>query len=412
MCRRRVMTTTAIAPPITAPQIPSPPRQIWNARERVVLEELVVGDHVVEPRADHAPDHDPERDVVDAVVRVAAVAPAVLGDVHRRPARRRRGSRRTCGRARGCRSTGSGSSRAAGASAVIVGAVRRFPATRSKWSTPARRATTRRAPPPVESVQCVLTRPEPDPRRPRSGVGVGLPPTPRLEPVTLRLVVVLGGVTIADTTRGLRVLETSHPPNYYFPPDDVVAGRARAHQGRVVLRVEGARRTTSPCGGGRRAVETEAAWGYAHPARRSRRSPATSRSTRADGRCFVDGELVDAPARRVLRRWITSAVVGPFKGGPGSRGLVNGRDPQAAHGLRSSRMAMHVAILALRRRHAARRDRSLRGAAPRPRRRRCASWLPEPGVKAADDGVLALVADRALHDVPAPDIVLVPGGPR
>ncbi len=35
---------------------------------------------------------------------------------------------------------------------------------------------------------------------------------------------------------------------------------------------------------------------------------------------------------------------------------------------------------------------------------------PEPGVKTADDGVLALVADRELHTLPAPDIVLVPGG--
>jgi putative intracellular protease/amidase len=35
---------------------------------------------------------------------------------------------------------------------------------------------------------------------------------------------------------------------------------------------------------------------------------------------------------------------------------------------------------------------------------------PEPGVKTADDGVLALVADRALHELPAPDILLVPGG--
>ena len=37
------------------------------------------------------------------------------------------------------------------------------------------------------------------------------------------------------------MLETSHPPNYYFPPDDVLARRARAPAtGCVVLRVEGA----------------------------------------------------------------------------------------------------------------------------------------------------------------------------
>jgi len=28
-------------------------------------------------------------------------------------------------------------------------------------------------------------------------------------------------VVIADTKRGFRVLETSHPPTYYFPPEDV-----------------------------------------------------------------------------------------------------------------------------------------------------------------------------------------------
>jgi uncharacterized protein (DUF427 family) len=40
------------------------------------------------------------------------------------------------------------------------------------------------------------------------------PRPPRLERSSAHLVVVLGGVTIADTTRAYRVLETSHPPNY------------------------------------------------------------------------------------------------------------------------------------------------------------------------------------------------------
>jgi len=31
--------------------------------------------------------------------------------------------------------------------------------------------------------------------------------------------VVLGGVTISDTRRSFRVLETSHPPTYYLPND-------------------------------------------------------------------------------------------------------------------------------------------------------------------------------------------------
>ncbi|MEO5634793.1 DUF427 domain-containing protein, partial [Gaiella sp.] len=47
------------------------------------------------------------------------------------------------------------------------------------------------------------------------------PRPPRLEPVSKRLQVTLGGVVIADTARGHRVLETSHPPVYYFPLEDI-----------------------------------------------------------------------------------------------------------------------------------------------------------------------------------------------
>ncbi|GMA75669.1 hypothetical protein GCM10025880_20860 [Methylorubrum aminovorans] len=47
------------------------------------------------------------------------------------------------------------------------------------------------------------------------------PRPPRLEPVPERLAVIFGGQTIAATTAGFRVLETSHPPTYYFPPADI-----------------------------------------------------------------------------------------------------------------------------------------------------------------------------------------------
>ena len=47
------------------------------------------------------------------------------------------------------------------------------------------------------------------------------PRPPRLEDSDRRVKVVFGGVTLAYTTRARRVLETSHPPVYYIPPDDV-----------------------------------------------------------------------------------------------------------------------------------------------------------------------------------------------
>src|ERR1700749_3017589 len=47
------------------------------------------------------------------------------------------------------------------------------------------------------------------------------PRPPRLEKTGSRLRVIFGEQTVADTIAGYRVLETSHPPVYYFPPDDV-----------------------------------------------------------------------------------------------------------------------------------------------------------------------------------------------
>jgi uncharacterized protein (DUF427 family) len=35
------------------------------------------------------------------------------------------------------------------------------------------------------------------------------------------MVVIFNGVTIAETRRARRVLETSSPPVYYIPPEDV-----------------------------------------------------------------------------------------------------------------------------------------------------------------------------------------------
>ena len=47
------------------------------------------------------------------------------------------------------------------------------------------------------------------------------PRPPRVEPVSERLRVEFAGVTVAETTRGMRVCETASAPVYYFPPDDV-----------------------------------------------------------------------------------------------------------------------------------------------------------------------------------------------
>ena len=47
------------------------------------------------------------------------------------------------------------------------------------------------------------------------------PGPPRLEKPARHVQVVFDGEVIADTRRASRVLETSHPPVYYIPPEDI-----------------------------------------------------------------------------------------------------------------------------------------------------------------------------------------------
>jgi uncharacterized protein (DUF427 family) len=163
------------------------------------------------------------------------------------------------------------------------------------------------------------TRPEPEPLGPGQESAWDYPRPPRLEPVTARLAVVLGGVTIADTTGAFRVLETSHPPNYYFPPDDVLPGALERTTGSSFCEWKGRAHYFTVRGGAR--VEPDAAWAYETP------SPAFAAikdhvafyAGRMD-ECTVDGEVVTAQPGGFYGGWITSTVAGPFKGGPGSRG--------------------------------------------------------------------------------------------
>jgi uncharacterized protein (DUF427 family) len=163
------------------------------------------------------------------------------------------------------------------------------------------------------------TRPQPEPTAPGEESAWDYPRPPRLEATTARLRVVLGGVTVAETTHGYRVLETSHPPNYYFPPDDVAAGALVPASASSVCEWKGRASYYAVEAGGR--VAADAAWSYETP------SPAFEPiagfvafyAGRVDA-CYVDDELVVPQPGGFYGGWITSRVRGPFKGGPGTRG--------------------------------------------------------------------------------------------
>ena len=143
------------------------------------------------------------------------------------------------------------------------------------------------------------------------------PRPPRLEPVATRLRVVLGGITIAETGRGLRVLETSHPPNYYLPIADVLPGALVVAAGTSRCEWKGVARYFDVCGADR--VARRGAWMYPEPAAAFAALAGTvAFYPAAMDACFVGDEKVRAQPGGFYGGWITDSVLGPFKGDPGT----------------------------------------------------------------------------------------------
>lgn len=145
------------------------------------------------------------------------------------------------------------------------------------------------------------------------------PRPPRVEPVAERLRVVFAGLTVADTTRGLRVLETSHPPTYYLPAADVRTDLLRPAPGRSLCEFKGQAAYWTLEADGRRSEA--AAWSYPDPwpAYRQLEDHFCFYASRVDA-CFVGDERVQAQAGDFYGGWITGRVVGPFKGAAGTMG--------------------------------------------------------------------------------------------
>jgi uncharacterized protein (DUF427 family) len=145
------------------------------------------------------------------------------------------------------------------------------------------------------------------------------PRPPRLEPTVRRLRVVYGGSVIAETRRGWRVLETSHPPNYYFPADDVAPGAVERGDGSSWCEFKGRAHYFTARAGDR--VAPEAAWGYDDPSSGygALAGAVAFYAGRVDA-AYVDDELVVPQPGGFYGGWITSDVVGPFKGAPGTLG--------------------------------------------------------------------------------------------
>jgi uncharacterized protein (DUF427 family) len=125
------------------------------------------------------------------------------------------------------------------------------------------------------------------------------------------------GVVVADSRRCIRTLETSHPPSYYIPPEDVTMALLRKSSRRSLCEWKGAAGYFDVAVLGE--VFRDAAWTYPEPTKpfASLRDHIAFYAAPFDT-VLVDGEQVTPQPGGFYGGWITAREAGPFKGVPGS----------------------------------------------------------------------------------------------
>jgi len=174
------------------------------------------------------------------------------------------------------------------------------------------------------------------------------PRPPALQESTRHVVVKCGDILIAETRSAWRVMETSHPPTWYLPPTDVRHDRIRRSALRTTMcewkgaatywdvaagdvaagdlaagdvAADGVAATdVAPGHAGSASWREAAAWSYQTPTPRFVPISGFLSFMPSAVECYVDGERVLPQAGGFYGGWITSDVVGPFKGEPGSWG--------------------------------------------------------------------------------------------
>ena len=150
------------------------------------------------------------------------------------------------------------------------------------------------------------------------------PRPPALEPVGQTVRIEFGGREIARTDAALQILETSHPPTVYLPPDAFADGVLVPTASTSGCEWKGRAVYFDVVSGGSEAgsvVSEKAAWAYPDPREPygALRDHVAVYPERMDA-CWIGGEQVTPQPGGFYGGWITSRVVGPFKGGPGSWG--------------------------------------------------------------------------------------------
>lgn len=146
------------------------------------------------------------------------------------------------------------------------------------------------------------------------------PRPPAIEPCGRRVRVLHGGAVIAESTRALRVLETASPPTIYIPQADVRTDLLEAAPRKHTLCEWKGQASYRHVVAGESVAE-HATWTYPNP----NRPYATLRDhfafypDRADA-CYLDEERVEPQGGGFYGGWVTSEIVGPYKGKAGTEG--------------------------------------------------------------------------------------------
>jgi uncharacterized protein (DUF427 family) len=137
--------------------------------------------------------------------------------------------------------------------------------------------------------------------------------------VAERVRVEAAGITIADTTRAVRVLETASPPAYYIPAEDVRLDLLERSRTASTCEWKGAA-TYRTLRAGTHLVR-DIAWAYEDPKAgyEAIRGHLAFYAGRVDA-AWVGDERVTPQPGDYYGGWVTSRIVGPFKGDPGTFG--------------------------------------------------------------------------------------------
>ena len=145
------------------------------------------------------------------------------------------------------------------------------------------------------------------------------PRPPKVEECDKEIRVIFNGAEIAHSSQTQRVLETSHPPVYYIPQQDIRMECLEPISGTTYCEWKGQAKYYDVILNDQRA--TKAAWCYLDPTESFRAITGNiAFYAHKMGTCFVGNERVDAQQGGFYGGWITSDIVGPFKGKPGSAG--------------------------------------------------------------------------------------------